>query len=300
MKFNYTKIKWNNFSSTEYSTLEWKCMKIFFAYQFFLFSNYILYKFNSIPHPVGIYRLIGHSYFPDHTIKIGISIFVVILLALYIADIKMIVSTLSLFMISVLIFSIGESNGMWGRNGLLSLIFLAQFIAYIFHYNGIGLSLSRNRVQFSLQAIAAVYTLAAISKINTSGINWLTDSPNLALQVLKSFNYEYITTGDVSYKVAGVSQANWIIQHPLLTKILLGGSLISEAFSFLILINKKWAFVYGLLLLSMHIGIKVFMDIFFPTISLPMVAFCINPLYLAIVLIMACKSKMRNMLYPDS
>jgi hypothetical protein len=299
MKFDYSKIKWSNLSSTEYSTLEWKCMKIFFAYQFFLFSNYILYKFNSIPYPVGIYRLVGHSYFPDHTIKICISVFVVILLALYIADIKMIVCTLLLFVISVLIFSIGESNGMWGRNGLLSIIFMAQFIAYIFHYYGIGRSLNRNRVQFSLQAIAAVYTLAAISKINTSGINWLIDSPNLALQVLKSFSYEYVTTGDVSYQVAGLSKANWIIQHPLLTKILLGGSLLLEAFSFLILINKKWAFFYGLLLLSMHVGIKVFLDLFFPCISMPMVAFCINPLYLAIVLIMACKSKMRNMLYPD-
>ena len=162
----------------------------------------------------------------------------------------------------------------------MSLVFFAQSMAYILDHYKNGSRLATNRVQFSLQAVAAVYTLAAISKINASGIHWLTDAPYLSLQILKSFSFEYVTTGDTTYLNQGIAKASWVLQHPFITRFLLGSSLVLESLSLIMITGKKRALIYGILLLSMHLGIKWAMNISFESISLPMVTFCLNPLYL--------------------
>jgi hypothetical protein len=57
-------------------------------------------------------------------------------------------------------------------------------------------------------------------------------------------------------------------------------SLILELFAWISLGSKKRAIIYGILLLSMHIGIKLTMDISLVTISGPMLIFMVNPLFI--------------------
>lgn len=291
MNWKCTSLRWNNKPGDEYTALEWRCMKVLYALLFFVFTIYALNQYNSIPYPVGILRLIDGSILMNPVARIAVCVSLAVLLVLYVLEVGMMVCTFLLFTIGVFVYSIGESNGVWGRIGILSLVFFAQFAAYALNYLGLSQKLNRNRVQFAIQIIAAVYTLAAISKIATSGIDWFINSPNISLQVLKSFNYQYVTNGNLQLQQQGTAMAEWIMTHPLLTKFLLCGSLVLEVFAFVLLINKTWAFVFGLLLLAMHKGMSIVMNIFFPSISLPMVIFCINPLYLVVVLFLFLKNK---------
>ena len=280
MKCHYTKGRWNSLSTDVYSSVEWRCLKIFFGAVFFINVFGALNEFNSIPYPHGIFRLISDIHTVSLPLKISLTLSLVTLLVLYLSEISMAIVTALLFFCSVFIYSIGESNGVMGRNGLMSLVFFAQSMAYILDHYKNGSRLATNRVQFSLQAVAAVYTLAAISKINASGIHWLTDAPYLSLQILKSFSFEYVTTGDTTYLNQGIAKASWVLQHPFITRFLLGSSLVLESLSLIMITGKKRALIYGILLLSMHLGIKWAMNISFESISLPMVTFCLNPLYL--------------------
>jgi hypothetical protein len=85
---------------------------------------------------------------------------------------------------------------------------------------------------------------------------------------------------DVSFSAQGELIAAWIEHHAIFIQILLGISLMVELCSFVLTTNKKYAFFYSFLLLFMHIGIYIMLNITFPTVSNPLIIFFINPLYL--------------------
>lgn len=285
MRYSYIKERLTDFFQNAYTPLEWQCMKMLFAFALFAPVLGTLIEFNHLPYPVGVLSLADFSWITNPGVRIVLSVFTIILLILYLAEYRMLFATFGLFIISVFVLSIGESNGIWGRNGLLSMILFAQFIAYLFSYTGIQKNLAYNRVQFSIQVIAALYTLAAMSKLYVSGLDWISSAPNLALQVLKQYNYEYVTFGDRLQQTHALRNATWIIGHPFIMKFLFTATLIIEGFCGLSMINKKWAFFFGLLLTAMHTGMKLLMGIFFESISWPMISFCINPLFLILSLL---------------
>lgn len=289
MKPPYISSVWSKIWSKEYGDTEWLCLKIFFAGWSFLHTTAILFLYSSAPYPSGILSFFSPEYLMLLPVRIAIAVGLFVLLVLYVLEIRVALVTFIIFILSVFIFSIGESNGVMGRNGLMSLTWIAQCLAYSMHAVGRAGDLRRNRFQFPLQAMAAVYTLAAISKLIASPMHWISDAPYLALQIIKSFDFAYYTTGDPSLHTAGIDRAYLITAHPYLTRILLAASFLLEICSFVLMTGRRPAIVYGLLLLSMHIGISYFMDIFFPNISVPMITFAINPLYIIYILVAALR-----------
>ena len=192
----------------------------------------------------------------------------------------MLYTTLLLFLLTLLVYSIEESNGLRDRRGILSLLFFAQFLAYLFQRLGTDTALEKNRIQFTAQFIAGAYLLAAISKLTASGLAWISDSPYVALQILKSFDYAYFDTGLKVHLAKGIQMSYFITTHTSLIKALFTSTLVLELFAFVIMFSKRLAFIYSILLLGMHLGILIVMDIFFPTISMPLIIILINPFYL--------------------
>lgn len=284
MKFGSTKINWSKLFDDSFASAKWLCVKVALAGIFCSLLSKTLFRYSGIPYPVGLYSLFEGNFLHNPVVKTGFLFFVIVLLVLYLSERKMVWVTALLFVSGVLVFSVEESNGIWGRAGLLSLVFFAQFAAYFFHTCDKTSNLNYNRIQFSLQFVAAVYTLSAISKLYNSGIDWVIDSPSIALQAQKDYEYAFVTYGDITYREKGIHAAGWVMQHPLVIKLLVCGALLLEAFSGLMLINRKSAFMTGLLLLCMHIGIFQLLNISFMTISVPMAVFCLNPLFLFYVL----------------
>lgn len=280
MQPNSLQAKWSNFLAGEYTAAEWLCIKI--SVMLFIGPGLIHPLFNrvNVPLPSGLCELLNCGFALQPYMRWIIAALITSGLLAFLFEKKMVYSTLLLFIASLLIYSIQESQGHLRRSGILSLIFLAQFAAYSLHRLGVSANLSRNRVQFTAQFIAGAYLLAALSKITTSGWAWFTDSPNVALQVIKSFDYGYFDSANYQLLQTGQKTATWISNHTTLVKLLFGSALLLELGSFMLLCKKQIAFVYALLLLCMHLGILWVMDIFFPTISFPLIIFLINPLYI--------------------
>lgn len=243
----------------------------------------ILTMYTSSPMPTGVF-----NFFKIHAsvlgwlnmVMLGLAIF---LLFAYLFEFKMCVTTLLLFVVSVYVFSLEESNGILRRASLLSFVFFAQFLAYLLYYLKIMLSYQNNRIIFSIQAISAAYTLSAISKLTTSGFNWVFSGKYIAIQIIKSYQYKFVTTGDTKMISDGEKIADFIINQPNLIVCLLSLTLLLEFFAFVACINKRASFLYGLALLIMHFIIYTIMKINLKTIWLPMALFFVLPTLIELI-----------------
>jgi hypothetical protein len=286
MNRSFMRAKWNDFFVNTYSESEWACIKISMVSVLCLFLINTLFTRTGQPFPTGICSLVNCACLTQGYARIVTVVALVVLSLMYIFEIQFLLSSLLLFVLAVVILSIEEANGNPAENGLLSLVFFAQFLAYLFKKIKPDSNLVRNRMQFSAQIFAAAYVLSAISKLWNSGIGWFTtDAPKFALEVLRVFNSRYITYGDIAYRDRGYALAGFLIQHLLFTKVILALALLIELFAFVLMINKKLAFYYAFLLLALHLGIYLSLGIFFPTVMLPMMIFFINPLYWLVVLV---------------
>ncbi len=279
---------WNN----TYTPLEWKFMK--FALVIFWLKSILVIFIEDIfiPMPIGVLSFLPPNFIIGIPFKLICLIIIIIALFNYISEKQMIWTTLFLFLISVLVFTIEESNGIFLRNDLFSFVFFAQFLSYIFKDKNIDLNIEKNRVQFSVQVIAVGYTLSAISKLNTSGINWVIDGRKMPLQIMKSFFYSYVNDGNYYYIQKGNEMIKTFNNNLYLIYFLLGISLLLELFALVSIFNKKNALIYGLLLMLMHVGIYIVLDIAIKGIYIPMLIFMINPLFLFWTIIKSLKNNL--------
>jgi hypothetical protein len=183
-------------------------------------------------------------------------------------------------LVSLIVFIHEENGGTHYRNALLGACLLILLISALFYkdWKVRGMWLAQ-------QLVIAAYFLAALSKIFASGFGWYDDAPNIALQLLKSYDQEYIELGHKQWLQLGAEKVTFFKAHPFFVKGLLLGSFLLELFSPILLWKRNWIRFYGLLLITMHIGIFYYMDIIIPPIILPMLAFFINPTYLFMQLI---------------
>lgn len=254
-------------------TIGWRVMKLSLMLIWFMFVVYILVSYNSITIPAGFCRFFPCFFVERIWFKLLLGSLMCSFAIAYIVEYQMKYATLGISIISLLVFSIEESNGVYSRTALFSAVFCAQTLAYWFTLNPIQQALA-----FSKQIIAAGYTLAGISKVLHSGF-WPADAPYLLLQFKKGILNNYYNVGSVDAVQHQVFFLNYFSEHQTLLMLLLTGVLLLELFAFVALINAKATFIYGLLLFAMHMGIQMTMDIFLYPISLPMLILFLNPFY---------------------
>ena len=283
---------WNN----NYTKIEWKFMKVSLVVFWFVSISKTLIECSSLPMPVGVIGFLPANTNISLAFKSICLIATIIVLYFYIIEKKMVLSTFFLFIVSVLIFTIEESNGIFQRNGLFSFVFFAQFLAYFFNFKNINLNIEKNRVQFSVQVIAIGYTLSAFSKLNVSGLNWVLDSKKMPLQIMKSFYNSYVDEGNFNYIQKAHEVINSFNNNIYIIYFLLGFSLALEFFALISILSKKHALVFGLLLLLMHIGIFIYMNISILGIIYPMLVFMLNPFYMCWISIILINRKIKVLL----
>lgn len=266
--------------ASKQNTISWISIKILIVIFWAPFMLYILYTRSPLQFPTGIAQYLDIGIFLNGLPRIIITVSILIISLFYLLEIQMLLTTLAAFLISVIIFTIEKSNGFSGENGMLSMLFFAQFFAYFFFATGINLNLHKNRVQFAAQIIVAAYTLSALSKIQNQDFEWvLSGSNNFALEAIRFSYYDYISDNNAIHLQNGMAVASFILNHSWLIKTMLGCTLFLELFAWSMLLNKKIARIYALCLLAMHVGIYFFLGILYPAITIPMVAVFINPIY---------------------
>ena len=201
-----------------------------------------------------------------------------ILAILYVTEKKMIFTTLSISLLLFVSFSLHESYGVQLRTGILPLLFLVQSIAYFLNKTK-PQQLKNDVIGFSVQTIAACYTLAGISKVIESGFGWIADSKFTVLQMLKSNQTHFLDERLLKSKIFS-SNIDFVMDHPVIISSLMLGAIIIELTCGLAIINKKTRILYGILLLSMHVGIWYFFNIIIVSFTVPVILFMVNPLWL--------------------
>ena len=274
-----------------YSELEWKLMKISFSIIWLLSFMLILYRYNFAPTPESIFKLFPQGFYLSFYVKIFLFLFNLLLIYLYVFEKYIWWSLLGLSLISLFAFSLEDSNSDFNRNTMITGIFFAQFFAYNFKKKYLDFDKEKYRVQFSVQIIAISYTISAIAKFKTSGLNWVTDGLMMPLQIMKTNYFGYVNDANIEH----IRNANHVID--LLSKysvgvmFVLAFTLIIEFFAIVSVFNKKYSFIYGILLMMMHIGIYLVLDVAIKGTYIPMLIFMVNPFFLFWMIFKALKNK---------
>ncbi len=240
--------------------------------------------------PVGFNKLVHLSFLFTTPGKVSIAILLFTLSMLYLLEKSMRYVLIGQFLLSVIIISQHESSGMFHHATVFSPLFAVQAIAYWQSHRNHEFNLAHFRTQYSIQIIAATYTLAGISKLTASGLDWVNSGNYFALQVIKNYSFIYFGEGDKQALSQGYAIAGSMFQHAHLIQLLLAGSLFLELFCFTALISHRVRVLYAIALVAMHTGILIVMGIPFGVIAPVMIIFFLNPLFF----IATCAVKVRS------
>ena len=264
-----------------YSEKEWFYMRLSMAISWVCFAFPSLWFASELTVPVGFASYVPLDVFLLLPVKILVLLIASYFLLQYVYREQKRWATLVLSVISLLIFTMEESSGVFSRVSLLTMVWVVQFLAFVlFSKQKEGL---HNRViHFSIQMIVVAYSLSAYSKWSSSGWHWVLDGQNLDLQILKGFYFQWADHGDVYHLQNGKVMMHIVHENQWFINLVLWFSLFLESSVFLMLWNRKVTRIFGFLLICMHLGIYVIMGgILILPVFIPMLIFTLNPVYAA-------------------
>lgn len=228
------------------------------------------------PYPTGLANLIDLTFFADHQVYRFCYYMFCGALLVYVSGFLLPVALPVVASMHIGMITLYNSQGATHHAyQLVSLILLAQWLVcwtpYVWRILGkpaivlpAGLKWRDYMVWYSLQVIAAAYVIAGVIKLMRSKGLWIIQSPNLAVQLMKTNaqNYHDKLRVDVEFEQRAVV-AQFMIDNPNVTRLFLGGGLLIELLAFLLLVNRVWALVVGFFILALHWGIDMTMGLNF-------------------------------------
>ncbi len=100
------------------------------------------------------------------------------------------------------------------------------------------------------QVFMSTYVVSAISKLIQSHGLWFQDAPYFGLQIVKAMGMAKYGAYGPGHDVEGIAQ--FMLDHPVVAKILIGGAMPMELFAFLAVLNRRTALFFGLALYAFH------------------------------------------------
>lgn len=235
-----------------------------------LFVNH----YSGNPYPEGVSRLVDVSFLAVAPVSYVVFALALAATLFYLLEKKMVVALGLISAVSVAVFTIERANGVQSRSELLSMIFIAQWVAYLVKRK--EADAHNTAIFFSVQMVAAAYTMSGITKLMTSGLDWIINPTNAVLQITKIFGQLNIELG---FK-AGIAYSKFttglLLHYPYLAQFLFAAALGIEVFAFTCIFSKQWARTYGLLLLALHIGMLFTVGIAIPVFVLMLLVYPLN------------------------
>ena len=267
------------FASFSYSDKEWTVIRAITSI-FWLATMWrvILVYGDGNPFPEGICRWFDCSAFADGPLS-WITLAVVSMLALaYVRGDSPLIITASMACMSVVILSIERCHGVQAREELWSMILLGQTAAQAryslgSHYFRQTVPIQNILMAYSVQMLTVAYVTAGITKLQTSGFDWVLNSPNAQLQVIKLAAQLKIEFGLEWPSAYAHSVGLFIDRFPLIFQSLFAFALLTELLAFIGMLSKRLSRLYGVILLFLHAGIMLVMFIVIPTFIVCIVAY---------------------------
>ncbi len=265
----------------DYSRLQLFLMRLGFAALIFWNIKWETRKFTTQDHPNGLAQWFDFTWLAHNPPDWGLKGLTIAGLLLYVVGIVPVIGLLPVLFfamsIGTLVLSQGEIQHSWQ---LITLMGLAQWAVYLFHdrksFFKPSYETQRQAAYWSTVVIAAGYVVCGLVKVLVSKGLWIWKSPFLAVQVMKTNWANYYDT--LEKPAAWLeSTTQFLVDHPWLTRAFFGSGLLIELFAFVILINRRWAFWFGLSMISLHWGISELMNLHFIQHIIAILIFLIMP-----------------------
>jgi hypothetical protein len=183
---------------------------------------------------------------------------------------------------------LGNSQGAIGHTTqVLTVVLLAQWMAYV--WSAIqpctrlpmprGFTRPQLAVDWGRQALAATYVVSAITKLLESGGDWISDTPYFGLQVVKSEGMGYYDWLQPRLADSSAWLGQWMVDHPMITAVILAAALPLELLVFLGLCNRRIALFFGISLYVFHSTVTEVMQLGFLYHKLLLLALLVNPVF---------------------
>jgi hypothetical protein len=202
----------------------WLCIKITLVWCWLPEMISLLPDCVGLPLPNGLCELLNCQLFLSPDTKIVMICLLVIASIAYLFEVFMPVALLVIAILSFVIISLHESNGIMRRASLFTMVWVGQLVAYVIYRKDDSL-LRFYRHQYPVQFIAATYTLAAISKLYDSGLHWPADGAQfMAIHSFKGYAYSYFDTLNRTEWQKGLNVVHLMLAHKQLIYFFLTGA----------------------------------------------------------------------------
>ncbi len=233
-------------------------------------------SFTTMPRPNGLGHVIDFTFLAQPEFRLPLHGLFVLSMALYAAGLLL---PLALGYSSALLIGLGTLSNSQGAIGhhtqLVVMVLLTQFLVHTFY----SLPLLRKGVSgrfpsmvasiaaldWSRNVIVAAYVVCAVVKLSRTGGLWVWNSPNLAVQLIKTNEMDFYNRLERSSSFWADQFPQFLVEHPWFARLLFGSGFALEFFAFAVLLGKKWAFFGGLSLIAMHLSISKIMRLNFET-----------------------------------
>lgn len=243
------------------------------------------------PHPTGIANFVDLTWLAHNPPGFAAKCIVSIGLFLYTVGITPALGLLPALFYSIaigtLINSQGETQHSWQ---LVTLMCLGQFIVYLLpsrtplgplrwqsrSLTAPALERQQLAAYSATVVISAAYVVSGIVKLIASDFQWVLRVPYLAVQLLKN-NWSGFYDSGIAPPAWLEQATRLIIDHPTLARLFFGSGLLLELAAFVVLINRRISFWFGLALISLHVGIFYVMNLTFNQHICAILAFLVVP-----------------------
>ena len=259
-------------------------MRLGFAMLIFT-STPVYLGLSSQPHPTGLAHFFDFTFLSSMENLKLLRVVLTLALICYVCNFLILPALTAMLFSSVSFGTLSNSQGYIGHMMQpVSLAILAQFLVACYYairrssLSGLaGLPLGEHRVLVHAAKVALLscYVTAAVTKIERSDGKWISRTPNLAVQMQKTADDKYYNTLQPGPQFTK-DIIRFVNEHPIWTKFIVGPSLFLEAFAFLALMGRGWAFFIGAGLFVMQWMISVAMQLNFLAMERMVLIFLIN------------------------
>lgn len=246
--------------------------------------------FDSQPHPNGLAHWIDFTFLSNHSVLGVLRLVLVLSLAGYVLNLASLPCLTFMLFLSVAYGSLINSQGAISHSlQPVSLVILAQWLVALWQlgrqgwracYSGLDLPSNRMLIHAAKVALVSCYVVSAVSKIEKTNGTWAWRVPNLAVQLVKTTEQDYYN--ELKPRPEWNTQVvDFMQKHPNWTRVIIGPALFLELLAFLALINRAWAFLIGVSLITMHLMISLIMQLHFFEMEMLNLIFLVNLPFLA-------------------
>jgi hypothetical protein len=224
------------------------------------------------PHPNGLGHWIDFSFLAAPGVWPVIHYISLALIVLYALGLALPVVLPLILLEHLCVFTLNNSQGYIGHSmQLVTMIILAQAVGVTLwplwkRLRKIDSPLSGYEVglSFTSQTMAAAYVICGLTKLINSEGKWISDVPNLAMQLHKTAMMDYYNTLEKAVPPLQAYMEHMLIEAPGMARVIFGSGLVLELAAILALLGRRWELALGVATILMHKIISQSMSLSFP------------------------------------